>query len=206
MGVVWEFRKAFLAAKNQKEEGSEILGKAIGGKLPVRVSASTASDIETALRLAEEFGFILQLEEAEEAHRYVEELVARKVRVALRAWVRTSDLYLPEGGEVRLDTFTRLTKAGVPVALLPWGLDGRESLLSMASFAVRYGALREDALKAVTITPAEMVGVSDRLGSLEEGKDADFVVLTGDPLDVKSRIEWVFIDGRRVFGKQIGDY
>ncbi len=213
MGVVWEFRKAFLDARTVREEkrsavdeGKEILLKAMEKKIPVRMAATRSYDIESALRLADEFGLSLQLEEAEEAYRYVDELVARKVPVALRPWYRTADLYMPEGGEVRLDTFSLLTKAGLSVSLLPWGWDGRENLLAMASFAVKYGASREEALRAVTINPAAMLGVSDRVGSLEEGKDADFVVLTGDPLDVKSRIDWVFIEGRRVFGKKIGDY
>lgn len=213
MGVVWEFRKAFLDARAYREEkrtpvdeGKEILLKAMEKKIPVRMAASRSYDIESALRLADEFGLSLQLEEAEEAYRTLDELAARKVPVALRPWYRTADLSMPEGGEVRFDTFTLLTKAGVAVSLLPWGWDGRESMLAMASFSVKYGASREEALRAVTINPAAMLGVSDRVGSLEEGKDADFVVLTGDPLDVKSRIDWVFIEGRRVFGKKIGDY
>jgi len=213
MGVVWEFRKAFLDARRYREEkpatsdeDKEILLKAMDRKLPVRVFASRSFDIETALRLADEFGLTLQLEEAEEAHRYVGELAERKVAVVLRPWFRTSDLYLPEGGEIRFDTFARLAAAGVPVALLHGDLDVRESMLAMAAMAVKYGAKREDALRAVTINPAGILGVGERVGTLEEGKDADFVVLTGDPLDVKSRIEWVFVDGRRVYGKKIGDY
>lgn len=213
MGVVWEFRKAYLDAKRYREEkpatpdeAMEILLKTMDRKLPVRISASRSFDIETALRLSEEFGFVLQIEEGEEAWRYVDELAQRKVTVALRPSFRTSDLYLPEGGEIRFDTFARLAAAGVSVSLLPADLDPRESMLAMAALAVKYGAKREDAIRAVTIHPAEMLGVGERVGTLEEGKDADIVVLTGDPLDATSRIEWVFVDGRRVHGKELGDY
>jgi imidazolonepropionase-like amidohydrolase len=209
MGVYWEFRKAFLDASKagkSADAGQEILVKAIERKLPVRVSASRSYDIETALRLAEEFGLSIQLEEAEEAHKYVKELAERKIPVALRPTLRMQDVPLAEGGEGRFDTFATLVKAGVPVALLHAGHSDRESMLVVAAFAVKHGASREDALRAVTIIHAEMLGVSNRVGSLEEGKDADFVVLTGDPLDLTSRIEWVFIDGRRVFGKKLGDY
>lgn len=209
MGVYWEFRKAFLdAAKagRNADEGQLVLQKAMERKLPVRVSATRSYDIETALQLAEEFGLSIQIEEAEEAHKYVKELSEKKVPVALRATLRMQDVNLMEGGEGRFDTFARLTKAGVPVALLHGGSTDRESMLVVASMAVRFGASRADAIKAVTIIPAEMLGVSNRVGSLEEGKDADFIVLTGDPLDLTSRIDWVFVDGRRVFGKKLGDY
>jgi imidazolonepropionase-like amidohydrolase len=188
------------------DEEKEILLRAMEKKIPVRIFARKSYDIETALRLSDEFGFTLQLEGGEEAFRYCKEIAERKVAVALMPSYATSSLSFSGEGEVRFDTFSLLTKAGVLVALLP-GLSGdRESMLAMAAFAIKYGATKEEALRAVTLVPAEMLGIADRVGSLEEGKDADFIILNGDPLDVKSRIEWVFIDGARVFGKTLGQY
>ena len=65
---------------------------------------------------------------------------------------------------------------------------------------MRHGATPAEALRAVTLTPAEILGVADRMGSLEKGKDANLVVLSGEPHDVTTRVEKVMIDGRWVFG------
>jgi imidazolonepropionase-like amidohydrolase len=75
-------------------------------------------------------------------------------------------------------------------------------MLPAVSFAVRHGASPAEALRAVTLTPAEILGVADRMGSLEKGKDANLVVLSGEPHDVTTRVEKVMIDGRWVFGEK----
>jgi imidazolonepropionase-like amidohydrolase len=71
-----------------------------------------------------------------------------------------------------------------------------------ASLLVAYGVSQEDALKAVTSAPAEILGVSDRIGSVEEGKDADLVVLSGEPLDSLSKVEMVMIKGKKVWERK----
>jgi imidazolonepropionase-like amidohydrolase len=75
-------------------------------------------------------------------------------------------------------------------------------VLAAVSFAVRGGASPAEALRAVTLTPAEILGVADRMGSLEAGKDANLVVLSGEPHDVTTRVEKVMIDGRWVYGEK----
>ncbi len=207
MGVIWEFRKAFIQARKIRderggrvEEGDQVLIRSLKGDLPVRIYASRSFDIETALRLADEFGIEIQIEGAEESHNCIAGLVKQDIAVALRPRYQTGEIYLQNGGESRLDTFARLSRAGVRVALLPMGTDPGSSLLSVASFSVRCGADRKKALRAITLIPAEMIGVSDRVGSLEPGKDADFLVLNGDPLDLKTRITAVYINGEKVFG------
>lgn len=211
MGVVWEFRKAFIQARKSRDEkrtdiseGISILLKALKKDLPVRIYASRSFDIETAVRLAEEFGLNIQIEGAEEAYHCVKTLLEKDIPVALRPQYQTGDMYLRNGGESRLDTFARLSRAGVRVALLPIGSEPGSSLLATASFSVRCGAGRREAIRAITMIPAQMIGVSDRVGSLEPGKDADFLVLNGDPLDPKTRIQSVFINGEKVSGVSPG--
>ena len=194
MGVAWEFRKAFADAK---EGGSGVLLRAMEGKLPLRIAASRATDIETVLKLAEEFNLTIVLEEAQEAWKVAETIAARKVPVLLRPEYGSVDG--SEGGEVRFDSLRRLSDKGVRVALLPARADDPESLLGAAMLAAKHGTKRADALRAVTLTPAEILGVSDRVGSLEPGKDGDLVVLSGDPLDPTTRVERVMIGGKTVF-------
>ena len=209
MGVTWEFRRAFIdAAKYASERPAkpdparDVLARALDRKLPVRIAASRAFDIESALRLADEFKLAVTFEEAEESYRYVDELAKRKTPVALRPTFQSGRVWASDGSELRYGTFAALAKAGVPTALLTGGSGEDESLLAMAAFAVRYGATREQALRAITLTPAEMLGVADRVGTLEKGKDADFAVLTGDPLDLTSRVERVVVNGRTAYERK----
>jgi imidazolonepropionase-like amidohydrolase len=203
MGVAWEFRKAFFDARrygeqhDQPDPGKELLLQALGGKLPVRIASSRVTDVETALNVAEELGLTIVFEEAQEAYKRADLLAKRKIPVLLRP----SMLGVPPfiGGEpveARLDAFVQLNRAGVRTALLSTG----DQLLPSVAFAVRHGAAPADALRAVTLTPAEILGVADRMGSLEKGKDADLVVLSGEPHDVTTRVEKVMIGGRWVFG------
>ena len=107
----------------------------------------------------------------------------------------------------------RLAKAGVKVAFRSregsWYSPGVAwsggDLLEIATFAVRHGMPEESALKAVTIDAAEIVGMADRIGSLEPGKDADILILRGHPFKILSIPEAVFIDGKLVYKRQEGE-
>ena len=209
MGLTWEFRRAFIdAAKyaadrpSKPDPARDVLARALARKLPVRISASRSFDIESALRLTDEFNLSFVFEEAEEAYRHVDILAKRKAAVALRPTFQPGRVWASDGSELRYGTFAALAAAGVQTALLTGGSGEDDSLLAMAAFAVRYGATREQALRAVTLTPAEILGVADRVGSLEKGKDADFTVLSGDPLDVTSRIDRVVVGGRAAFERK----
>jgi imidazolonepropionase-like amidohydrolase len=197
MGVVWEFRKAFGDAREGRCAGpdAEILGAALAGKLSVRVAAASATDLETALSLGADFGLVLIVEDGREAWKRAAALAARKVPVVL--W---STLSLdPSGPEARPDALALLRAAGVETALAAPG-DGAESLLAAAAFAVKHGASRADAIRAITSVPARVLGVADRVGAIEEGRDADLAVYAGDPLDARSAVERVMIGGRFLAG------
>ncbi len=191
MGVVWEFRKAFADARDGLQEGPEaaILADARAGKLTVRIAASRATDLETALALAKEFGLSILLEDGQEAWKLAGVLATNKIPLVLRP---VFGVGAPDG---RPDALLLLRAAGVDVALAA-PTSAPESLLEAAIFAVRHGASREDALRAVTAVPARLLGVADRVGSIQEGRDADLVVYSGDPLDARSTVEFVMAGGR----------
>jgi imidazolonepropionase-like amidohydrolase len=197
MAVTWELRKAFLDARAGREgTGEEVLRRALGGQLGVRFSASRATDIESALAVAEEFGLSATLEEAQEAYALVGLLTRRNASVILRPGF--SSAVGPESTEVRFNTFALLRAAGVRTAIACAGEPDGEALLLSAALAAKYGANRAEVLRAVTLTPAEILGVADRVGSLEPGKDGDLLILSGDPLGATTRIEQVYLRGKRV--------
>ncbi len=195
MGVVWEFRQAFADARDGRAEGAgaAVLADALAGKLTVRVAASKATDLETALALAQEFGLSILLDEGQEAWKLAGVLAAKKVPLVLKP------VFGVGAAEGRPDALSLLRAAGVDTALAA-PTSAPESLLEAAIFALRHGASRDDALRAVTSVPARLLGVADRVGSIEEGKDADLVVYSGDPLDARSTVERVMAGGRFLTG------
>ena len=212
MGVTWEFRRAFLEARKyreqgtQKDEAKEVLLRALDRKLTMRVAASRATDIEAALALCDEFGLRFVLEEADEAYVLAAQLAKRDIPVLLRPSYLTRTIYSRDGSEERFSAFAALLEAGVKTALLPVGTGESEGPLATAAFAFKYGATREQVVRAITLTPAELLGVADRVGSIAEGRDADLLLLNGDPLDVKTRIERVLIGGKVFVGKNLSEY
>jgi imidazolonepropionase-like amidohydrolase len=207
MGVAWEFRKAFLDAKAAREskEGVDpatgLLIQALEGKLPVRIAANRITDLETALQIAEELGLNVTLEEAQESWKCAAALAKKNVPVLLRPVAGIVPMSGIEPVDVRLDALTVLNRAGVKTALLPAG--GPEGLLASVALAVRHGASSAEALRAVTLSPAEILGVAERMGSLDKGKDATLVVLSGPPHELTTRVDRVMIDGRWVFGEKV---
>lgn len=194
MGVEFEFRRAFVA-------GGATLGRAMKGELPVRFTARRATDIETALKLAKEFGLKPIIDGGQEAHVLVDFVKASGASVVLRPNVHPNELYDQEGSEARVSTFMKLSKAGVKVALAGRGTEEGETPLACAAMLRRCGADRAALLRSLTLTPAELFGVADRVGSLEPGKDADLLVLTGDPLSLTSDVRAVSINGKVIHGK-----
>lgn len=221
--------KAKKPEKPKRDEGKEILLQVMDQKIPLRVEAHRTDAILNALRLGQEFGFKVILERAEdwpEVLPQIQEAAAgllshpglnyRKFLVPGGAKGQAANLlklnadeffYPDEDGEAgptpqkREENWRGLASAKVPFALIPpdrLPLSSRY-LRFYASLLVAIGVSQEDALRAVTSAPAEMLGVSDRIGSVEEGKDADLVVLMGEPLDSLSKVEMVLIKGKKVW-------
>lgn len=167
-------------------------------EIPLRAHAHRADDILTALRIADEFDLDITIEHGTEAHKIVKELVKRKVAVVVGP-----SLINRAKVELKERTFRTpgiLAKAGIKVALMTdHPVIPIEYLSLCAALAVKEGMTELDALKAITINPAEILGVSERVGSLVPGKDADLVVLSGSIFDVRTRVEKVMVNGEIVY-------
>jgi imidazolonepropionase-like amidohydrolase len=176
----------------------EALASVLAGEVPLMVTANRSQDIAGALRLAEEFGFRLWLDMGAEAYTLVEEIKAAGVPVILhptmyRAFGETENLSMA--------TAATLADAGIPVAIQ----SGYESyvpkmrvILFEAAVAAAHGLGAERALAAITITPAQILGIDDRVGSIEVGKDGDLALYDGDPFEYTTHCIGVVIEGEVV--------
>jgi imidazolonepropionase-like amidohydrolase len=215
MGVVWEVRKAFYDAKEALEQtlgaappppspGRDVLARVLQGKLTAYTTARSEQDIRTALRVASEFGYQTVIDEAQDAYLVVDEIAAAKVTVLLGAPSATlvSGTASADGADPRSATVRLLAARGVPFVITTGSNQSSLDLVREAMFAVRNGLSPAQAIDAVTILPATLLGVADRTGSLAAGKDADFVVWSHDPLDPAAVAESVHIDGYSVLASR----
>ena len=196
-------------AKFRPNPTYEILAKVIRNEIPLQIEAHRVSDILNALRLADEFGFSLILDKCTEGYMISDEIARRKVPVIVGP-VSTSFVDMPrlEYRNHDMRNAGILSKRRVKLALGVAGRDGASSkfVLSAAAMAAANGMDTDAALRAITLTPAEIFGVADRIGNLEVGKDADIVILNppdvrADPLDALTQVETVLIEGKIVFEK-----
>ncbi len=178
----------------------EPLVEVLQRKRTVHFHTHRADDLITALRIAEEFGFEIVLHHATEGYRVADELVRRKVPVSLTL-VDSPGGKLETAGLLE-ENAAVLEKAGVKVAINTDDfITESRFFLRTGAIAVRGGMSEEAALRALTINGAEMLHLEDRLGSLEKGKDADFVVLSGPPFSVYTHVLETYIDGVRLFDR-----
>ncbi|NLM40369.1 MAG: amidohydrolase [Firmicutes bacterium] len=176
----------------------EALVRVLKKEIPLRAHAHRADDIITALRIADEFGVDIIIEHCTEGHKIAEELGNRKVRAVVGPTMTNRSKV--EVRERDYSTLRTLWENGVQIAItMDHPVIHVQYLNISAALAVKAGLPREEALKAVTINPARILGIDDRYGSLEEGKLADIVLWSGDPLDIMSRVEQVFIHGKLVY-------
>ena len=182
----------------------EALGKVLRREIPWRQHCHRADDIATAIRIADEFGYDLVIDHGTEAHLLADIIAARGIPVIIgplftsRSKVELRNRSLANPG--------RLARAGVTIAITTdHPVVPINFLVHQASLAVKDGLDRATALAALTINPARIAGIDDRLGSIEPGKDADLVLWSGDPLDVLSRAERVFMDGVEIYSYEAGE-
>ena len=218
MGIVGMVRENFIKAQEYRKrwdefEGSndgdgtppardnkmEPLAAALRGDLPVMIHAVEPMDVEAALRIADEFDLRLILSASSMVpEELARTLAERDVPVILGTYFASINNHIEEQYGFRYETAAVLSGVGVPVAF--GGLKGETKFLSLnAGIAVQNGMDHQRALEGLSIVPARMLGVDDRIGSLAPGKDADIVLYRGDPLEITSPVEMVFIQGRRVF-------
>ncbi|MBI4469893.1 MAG: amidohydrolase family protein [Acidobacteria bacterium] len=202
------FREAAEFARKEKDKGvleemrNRPMIELMQGNVAGWTQAFRAGDLRNALTLSREFHFPLVLVYANESARILEEI--RKAGVPVVFSPVKSMWYRWEKETYDPSTVARLAAAKVPVAISagegsPYGV---AALPIYAAYAVRWGLSEEDALRAITVNPARILGVDSRVGSLEPGKDADIVIFSGHPLDVRSRVEKVMINGEIVFERK----
>lgn len=184
-----------MPAYNQKLEA---LLPVLAGEIPLKAHAHQANDIFTALRIAHEFGLRITLEHVTEGHLIVEELAKEKdVPMAVGPSLTHASKF--ELQNKSWATPGVLAKAGCHVSIITDNSVIPQQYLPLcAGMAVKAGMDEFDALKAITINPAEHIGVADRVGTLEVGKDADLVITNGCPFEVLTEVKAVFIDGARI--------
>ena len=182
----------------ERDADLEVLVRVLSGELPWCQHTHRADDIATAIRLADEFGYRLVINHGTEGHLLSDVLAERGIPVIIgplftsRSKVEVNQRDLRNPG--------LLARAGVQIAITTdHPVVPINFLVYQAILSVKEGLDRETALQAITINPARILGLDDRVGSLEVGKDGDLVLWDGDPLDIMSRARTVVLEGRRVY-------
>jgi imidazolonepropionase-like amidohydrolase len=219
LGVAYILRQAFIDAQNyaaararadsdnnqpfERDLNKETLARVLSGELAWDQHVHRHDDIATAIRLADEFGYRLVINHGTEGYKLADVLAEKDIPVIFGPmFTSRSKVELRDRAIANLAT---LAAAGVRVAIttdhpvVPINL-----LVHQASLAVKEGLPRQKALEALTVNPAAFLGLDDRVGSIQQGLDGDVVVWSGDPLELNSRAERVFISGREVYRFESG--
>lgn len=193
----------YLEKRNGEEDysmdlGMEALADLLEGKKTALVTVHKANDIMSAIRLQEEFGFPMILDGVAEAYMIIDEIKAGGYSVIIHPSM------IRPGGDAKnasMETAAKLYEAGIPIAFQS-GYEGYVPKTRVVHFeagvAAANGLGKENALKILTIDAAKMLGIDHRVGSLEQGKDADLVMYNGDPLEYITNITGVIINGEKV--------
>jgi imidazolonepropionase-like amidohydrolase len=209
MGLITQLRQSMIDAqeyKNRKDAAAKKPGSAfktdlryeamlpyLAGQRPVVIGVVEAHDVEPIMAVAQEFHLKVILNHLSHSQDVLDKLAAYKVPV-----IFSSIWELPDAGE-RFDavyaTPGEMVKRGIQVAIATDNAQKDRNLPYAAGYAVAYGMPYDAALRAITLTPAEMFGVGDQFGSLDVGKFANVVISNGDPMDVRTDVKQVYIDG-----------
>ena len=201
-----EYRDKIARAKGDPDKlpardlGLEVLVEVLNGERVVQFHTHRHDDILTILRLQKEFGFRVVLHHVSDAWKVADQIAAAKVPCSII--LLDSPGGKLEARDVDWKSAAVLEKAGVVTAFHTddWVTDSRVFIRS-AALAVRAGMSRQAALKGVTVAGAQVLGMQDRIGSLEPGKDADFIILSGDPLSVYTHVLETWVEGKKVFDR-----
>jgi imidazolonepropionase-like amidohydrolase len=174
----------------------EALVPYVQGKKPILLTAAEPSDVKVAMRLASEFNLKVIFCGLEYAQKVFDQVAATKYPVIV------GSIYdLPKSDARYDEQFSapaELAKRGVKIAFASYDAHNSRNLPYAAGYAVAFGLPYDEAMKALTINPAEIWGIADQYGSLDVGKVANVVIANGDPLDVKTDVKQVFIAGREI--------
>lgn len=208
MGVAGRLREKLIEGLNyidksesdsfERNLGLENIAKVLRKEIPLRVHAHRADDIATALRIKREFNIDMTIEHCTEGHKISSFIAEHGVMVSVGPTMSTrSKQELKDKG---WNTLVELVKEGVQISITTdHPVVSIEHLRTSAILAVKNGLSEKVALEAITLNSAKHIGVADRVGSIEEGKDADFVIWSGDPFDLRSSVQFTFINGKCVY-------
>ena len=205
MGEITQMRQALIDAQEymrkkadaKKEFKIDLKNEALipylKGEKPVVLGAYEGYEVEVAMAMAQEFHLKVVLNHVTHAQDILDKIAGYHVPVIF------GPIYDSPGPNERYDAVysmpAELQKRGVKIAFASYGVEFNRNLPYAAGYAVAYGLPYDEALKAITLNPAEIFGVADKLGSLDPGKTANIVIANGDPLDVRTSVQQVFIDG-----------
>ncbi|MEO0258257.1 MAG: amidohydrolase [candidate division WOR-3 bacterium] len=195
----WFYKALKYSEKKRKEPdiGLDNILKVLKGKVPLRVHCHSVQDIETAIRLKEEFGVDIILEHASDAPLIVSKLKGVVKGIAVGPLFGVSSK--PESKNLDFKNAGQLAKEGIKIAITSDHPFNAVYYLNIyAAMAYKEGMDEISALRAITSTPAELLGVDDMVGFIRRGSHADMVVFDKHPFDIMSRVEMVFIDGVRL--------
>ena len=181
---------------------SEALADLLDGEITALVTAHTAHDIVTALRIQEEFGFDMVLDGAAEAYLVIDEINEAGVPVIIHPpMIRPSG----DAKNANMETASKLAEAGIPIAFQS-GYEGYVPKSRIARYEAAIAAANglgfDGAMHALTMGAAEILGIANRVGSLEEGKDADVVLFDGDPFEYVTNVQAVIVNGKVTFANE----
>ncbi|MFC5712388.1 amidohydrolase family protein [Thalassorhabdus alkalitolerans] len=209
MGIAAAFREAFIQADNyiRKQDNSEVrerslgmeqLAKVLKKEIPLRIHAHRADDIVTVLRLAKEFDISLTLEHCTDGHKIAEYIAEHEVMVSVGPTMSSkSKVELADKG---WHTLSELDKHGICYSITTdHPVVNIEYLITSAAKAAGTGLSEEKVFQSITTNAARHLGIEDRVGSLEAGKDADFVIWSNHPFHYMSQVEATFINGEKVY-------
>jgi imidazolonepropionase-like amidohydrolase len=174
----------------------DILSMVLRNEIPVHAHCHRADDIATVMRIAEEFSVQLVLIHATDSADIADFIAQRKIPAIYGPtllWVGK-----PETKRRSFNTVVKLVRAGVKVALQTDSLTPMNFFPLLPMLVKKAGLSEAEALRCVTLNPAEILGIDNKIGSLEAGKDADIVIWSGNPFDFYSEVEKVFINGKEV--------
>jgi len=180
-----------------RDLGLEALGKVLKREMKARIHCHRADDIMTAIRVAEEFNLDFTLEHCTEGYHVADIIAEKKIPCVIGPLLMGPAKQ--ELWDVRMTTPAVMVEAGVKIAIMVDASSATKYLPVHTGLAVRYGMAEEDAFKAITINAAEIIGLADRLGSIDIGKDADIVIWDGHPLSNFTKTKIVIVNGEIVF-------
>ncbi|GKV65894.1 MULTISPECIES: amidohydrolase [unclassified Sporosarcina] len=210
MGIAARLREQFLkadyyaaqrkAGKCPPNLGLDHIVKVLHREIPLRVHAHRADDIATVLRIQKEFQIEVSIEHGTEGHLVTDLLAGSNIPVAVGPTMSTRPKF--ELAEQTWETVRALDEANISISLTTdHPVVGIEHLMTSAILAIKNGLTEEKALQTITLNAAKHLGIADQVGSIEWGKDADFVIWNGDPFDLRSVVERTYIGGECVYEK-----